>query len=247
MKPYQQYKDYELCNVSNWHNLLKMKREEVVALHDSWKATEKLNKQIYEENKATRANIIQQIEKILTDNGIEFKLKTPFGSKSKKKFQPFYEKFIEHISGLNSYIPYNFPYAHMGETKIQGIGVYNGQSPTPILELYDNLTRDVEQALKRERVNENHFIECVKQANLNNIDILNLNKEEIVQKVEDFLKDRWMKTAYPDGKTIDIDDNYCECETYTIGDRRCSCGNRRINAYVEGNCLGGYYLAVEPY
>lgn len=247
MKPYQQYKNYELCNVSNWPKLLEMKREEVIVLHDSWKATEKLNKEIYEENKAARANIIQQIEKILIDNGIEFKLKTPFGSKSKKKFQPFYEKFIEHISGLNSYIPYNFPYAHMSETKIQGIEVYNGQSPTPILELYDNLTRQVERGLKRERVNENHFIECVKQANLNNIDILNLAKEEIIDKVETFLKDKYMKDNYPDGKLVEIDDNHCECQSYNIGDRRCNCGNRRISAYIEGNCLNGYYLTTEPY
>lgn len=247
MKSYQQYKDAELCNISNWHKLIKLKREEVVALHDAWKATEKLNKEIYEENKTIRANIAQSVEKILTENGIEYKVKFYFGSRSKKKFQPFYEKFIEHISGLNSYIPHYFPYAHMGEAEIQGVKVSNCCSPTPVLGLYDGLTRQVEQTLKRERVNENHFIECVKQAALNNLDIQNLNKEEIVGKVEEFLKDKFMREEYPDGTQVEIDDNHCECESYNIGDRRCECGNRRISAYIEGNCLNGYYLTTEPY
>ena len=30
------------------------------------------------------------------------------------------------------------------------------------------------------------------------------------------------------GDEIEIDDNYCECASWTIGENRCSCGNRRI-------------------
>lgn len=247
MKSYSQYKDSELCNTYNWHKLIKMSREEVVALQKSWKENEKLNKEIWEENKLIRLNIIKQIEGILEKNNIEFKQKIPFGSKSKKKYQPFYQKFIEHICELKSYVPYSHPYAHGGEANIDGVKVYNTKSPTPILELFDNLTIQIERAKKQERVNENHFIECVKQANKNNIDILNLTKEQIVDKVETFLKNEYMKSNYPEGKTIDIDDNYCECETFTIGDRRCFCGNRRISFWVDGNCLNGYYLTVEPY
>jgi hypothetical protein len=50
MKPYLTYKNAELCNSGNWHKLLKMKREEVIALNDSWKETEKLNKEIWVKN-----------------------------------------------------------------------------------------------------------------------------------------------------------------------------------------------------
>lgn len=247
MKNYSQYKNYELCNTYNWHKLVKLSREEVVALQESWKENEKLNKEIWEENKLIRVDVIKQIEGILDKNNIVFRLKIPFGSKSKKKYQPFYQKFIEHICGLNSYIPFSMPYAHGGQVDIDGIKVYNAKSPTPILELFDNLTIQLERSKKQERVNENHFIECVKRAAQNKIDILNSTKEEIIDKVETFLKDEYMKSNYPEGKAIDIDDNYCECETFTIGDRRCSCGYRRISFFVEGNCLNGYYLTVEPY
>lgn len=34
------------------------------------------------------------------------------------------------------------------------------------------------------------------------------------------------------GTTIVIDDNFCECASWKVGEPRCICGNRRI--YVEG-------------
>lgn len=33
------------------------------------------------------------------------------------------------------------------------------------------------------------------------------------------------------GKVVEIDDNLCACARWTVGEGRCSCGNRRI--YVE--------------
>tara|TARA_R110000765_G_scaffold306991_2_gene400806 strand:- start:262 stop:438 length:177 start_codon:yes stop_codon:yes gene_type:complete len=33
------------------------------------------------------------------------------------------------------------------------------------------------------------------------------------------------------GNVVDIDDNLCDCATWTVGDSRCECGNRRI--YLE--------------
>jgi hypothetical protein len=34
-----------------------------------------------------------------------------------------------------------------------------------------------------------------------------------------------------EGTEIEIDDNYCECAKWVIGEHRCVCGNRRI--YLE--------------
>ena len=38
----------------------------------------------------------------------------------------------------------------------------------------------------------------------------------------------WLKANM--GEDVGVDDNICECETWTVGERRCSCGNRRIHA-----------------
>lgn len=38
------------------------------------------------------------------------------------------------------------------------------------------------------------------------------------------------------GNEVPIDDNYCDCGTWTVGEGRCSCGNRRIYlGYVDSD------------
>ena len=58
--------------------------------------------------------------------------------------------------------------------------------------------------------------------------------------------EQWMAENYPNGTEIGIDDNICECESYTIGEQRCECGNRRISAYPEKSG-DSFYLMVEPF
>lgn len=41
-------------------------------------------------------------------------------------------------------------------------------------------------------------------------------------------------------KTIGI--TCCDyCTDYTVGDRRCSCGNRRVCIEIEGNVIDGFF------
>ena len=58
-------------------------------------------------------------------------------------------------------------------------------------------------------------------------------------------KDAYLAEFYPEGVEIDIDDNLCECATWTVGEHRCSCGNRRIYLNVGGNLEGGFYAWPE--
>lgn len=51
----------------------------------------------------------------------------------------------------------------------------------------------------------------------------------------------WIDTNYPKGEEIEIDDNLCECALWTVGERRCSCGNRRI--YLETDTCGEDFFA----
>jgi hypothetical protein len=228
--------------------LLKLARQEVIDLENEWKNTEKENKLIYEFNANLYKSCFGEITAILDKNNVKYKLQKSIFSKSKKKYETWFDSFVDKgLRQLSGFIPYSYPYCHGGEVTIDGHKLYNGKSPTGLLELYDYLTVELKKAKNKEKCNENHFIECVKQAAINNINILNLTKEEIIDKVEAFLKNEYMKSNYPDGKTINIDDNYCECETFTIGNNRCSCGHRRIGHWVNGNCLNGYYLTVEPY
>lgn len=58
------------------------------------------------------------------------------------------------------------------------------------------------------------------------------------EQIENLIKDRYEKSKI--GESISI--SCCsECDTYIMGDRRCSCGNRRISAYAEGYFWNGKY------
>lgn len=52
---------------------------------------------------------------------------------------------------------------------------------------------------------------------------------------------------YPRGATVSIDDNVCECETWTVGERRCSCGNRRmyLDHFVDSSGNPVFYPAAD--
>jgi hypothetical protein len=59
------------------------------------------------------------------------------------------------------------------------------------------------------------------------------HKREDWDKLSDAGFERMCKD-YPVGKAIEIDDNICECGLWTVGESRCSCGNRRI--YLTSLC-----------
>ena len=63
------------------------------------------------------------------------------------------------------------------------------------------------------------------------------------------LKEDWLIKNYQDGESIEIDDNYCDCGLWYFGEGRCSCGNRRISYWVEGERenQSDFYLMVDVY
>lgn len=246
MKEYKRYPNSELLEPRNWHILVKKPREEIISLRASWVDIKAENKVNWESNEKQRAGLIKELGDLFKKYDMPYELPASLQTK-KKKHQPFFEKTLDYIKSYRNYIPYSFPYAHMGEQTIDGVNVCIGKSPTDIIELYDSLVYQISQGKKQMKNGENHLIECIKQAAIHNIDISNLDKAKIIDKVEDFLKKKYQEDNFPEGKTIDIDDNYCECSTYFIGDRRCSCGDRRIYVYIDGNCMDGYRLVAEAY
>ena len=59
-------------------------------------------------------------------------------------------------------------------------------------------------------------------------------------------EDKWLAENYPNGTECHLDDNICECEKYIMGEKRCSCGNKRISYSIE--CYDNeFYLILEDY
>lgn len=247
MKPYKPYRLAHIVNNYNWRELVTFKREDVELLEKEWAETEKYNNEIKVENSNLLSEFKKELDSLLDKYGVKFRYNKSIFSKSSKKYESWYLTFYKKVEPFiyKSY-PYHFPYAQTGEATINDLRVYYGKSPVKLVELYDTLCSQLKKKGQEKETVEKHFVKCVQLAVENKIDIDGLLPPEVKDKVEDFLKDKWMKDNYPDGTEVEIDDNHCECSSHTIGERRCSCGNRRIAHYVEGNCLSGYYLVTEP-
>ena len=121
------------------------------------------------------------------------------------------------------------------------------KSPSTLMEVVKSARAKREQLQKKALETNKLYILSVKYLLKSGVDVENLTSDEIIVKANDLARDAWITSNFPDGETVDVDDNYCECETWTVGDRRCSCGNRRLELSVEGDLSSGFYGYPEPY
>lgn len=129
-----------------------------------------------------------------------------------------------------------------------GIDARSSGGPLTLVKIYDEGVKAYEREESLKLKNNNHLIAAVKYLIENGID--HDTKEcadQIIQKAEDHAKQAYLTENFSDGDVIDIDDNYCECATYIVGEYRCSCGSRRISLTIEGDLINGYYANGEPY
>jgi hypothetical protein len=71
--------------------------------------------------------------------------------------------------------------------------------------------------------------------------------KDFISAVREASREKWIDENYPEGTEMDI--KCCdECSTWTVGERRCECGNRRIDLTVE--FIGGsekWFAYAEAY
>ena len=187
----------------------------------------------------------KEIAEFLMTKGINTtKAGRKFGSRIPEKY---FETICNKLSSkYNLYAP-PMPYCHMVTGEVNGVKLQICKSPTTLVELHTTLTDQMSRATTIKKVIDTRVLEAMKVAITRNLDITGLNQDEIVSLVTNILKDEYTKTHFVNGAEIAIDDNYCECEGFTIGNDRCDCGNRRISAWVDGDFMNGFYIAAEPY
>jgi hypothetical protein len=65
-----------------------------------------------------------------------------------------------------------------------------------------------------------------------------ISSDEVIADSEEDAIAFWLE-SHTDGTEVGIDSNICECETWVVGEPRCSCGDRRIHAeaiLLDTNC-----------
>lgn len=69
--------------------------------------------------------------------------------------------------------------------------------------------------------------------------------QDLVTYISEVAKEAWIKNNCKNG--TELSGGCQECDTWTIGDHRCHCGNRRIYLEVEGNFFDGFYANAVAY
>jgi hypothetical protein len=244
------YKPFPQANlIREWDKLLKLKREEVVKLYEEWKEIEKENKEINTKMYHEKFDKINEEATYLKSAGIDpYKYKTKGFFKEKSGYQTWFQKNIaDEISKKYPYYQHTLPYAHMTEVTVNGVKLWNNQSPTTIVELYDRITHQYNSKIREVNKNDKLLVKSIEYAAKHDIDIEELSPKQIIDYVNGVAKNNYLKEEIPDGSEVYLKHGCDECSTYIMGERRCSCGNRRISIVVEGDLIEGFYYYPEPY
>lgn len=89
------------------------------------------------------------------------------------------------------------------------------------------------------------LVEAITYLKEQNISVDGLTPEHIRDLAENDRREKWISAHFPNG--TEMDHSCCDnCSDWTVGERRCSCGNRRMNLVVEGK-HPDYYAYAEAY
>jgi len=116
-----------------------------------------------------------------------------------------------------------------------------------IIRYRNNIKAKEQKAKEKEDILEKYKIHLLQKGKELNLDISNYSSIDLYfSDIESTLKDKWAKEKYTDGIEIYID--CCDfCSSWTVGEHRCSCGNRRMSLIIEGDSLNGFYAYPEAY
>jgi len=244
------FKSFPQSNlIKEWDKLLKLSKEEVVVLYEEWKVIHKENEETYRRLYAEKFEKINEVSDYLKSKGIDvYKYKTKNFFKEKNGYQTWFKNnVVDAISKKYPYYGSGIPTAHMETYEINGIKISNNQSPTNIVELHANITSQYNSKIKEVQKVDKLLIKSIEYATKNNIDIEVLDHKDIIQIVNDFAKTKHLEENCPVGSEVYLKHGCYECNTYIVGEHRCSCGNRRVYIEVEGNIIEGFYHYPEVY
>jgi len=234
------YRDHDLLHSSKWEKLIEMDSEEIQKLHNEWVA-ESLK---YEEkNQAAKLN-----REIAKKEVIDLfkKLGVPLYTARNETPAWITNNIFGAINRKYQTYSTNIPSIGLCEGYVHGVKIRVDRSPMYLMELYLYIKNIIDNVNKNRKEIDHKFRLYFLKATELKIDTANLSNPEIMDKVDDLLKEEFLSNI-KEGDPYDLDDNHCECELWNFKSHRCSCGNRRIDWCVEGDFINGYFIRTEPY
>ena len=223
---YMEYPNRDL--LTNWAKLIKMTQDEILHIKKEWENIQVENRKIYEQFQSSKTSRIKKIQDILRDEGIVI---------PKTGYNNWFTKNISHAITIPC-CPQH-PYLPSRKQTVNNIELNYTSSSSDILELYNWLKHNYSQKIKAQE-----FSELVNKKLVHEATKLGLDINQSYNDLDNYFKNEYSKTI-EDGDEFSCDCN--DCETWYFGSYRCSCGNRRIDSYIDGNIIDGYFLRAEAY
>ncbi len=221
----------------NYSYLIGMSDEDVLALDQEVIAVKKHNQKAYAFNRVLNESIADDIVSFLKEAGV-------VTTKARGGYYAHVKKCIDEASVYMTFPVTDIKFSHNRfinhngekiELNLNNVNTYVGIKAVidRVLENQNKLNKEYQEAAE--------YLLYNGHASLINVH----DAKETIRKATDIAKDAFYDENVKDGDIVDI--SCCsECDTYVQGERRCSCGNRRIDTLVEGK-IGNFYIIHEAY
>lgn len=244
------YANFPKANlVTDWGQLLKLSSEEVASLHEQWVDIHSTNKRKSIEVVAQFNAKLAEVVTCMESQGIEvYNYKRNSIIPQKTGFKAWFKNNV--VDDLTKKYPSytrDFPRLSTGSKEVDGVKLYNNQSPIGIVEFHRILTYQYERGIKELRKSDKLLVKAVEYSTVNQLDISGLTPKEIINNATEDAKNKYVDTHHPNGSEVHLKHECDECSTFIMGSTRCSCGNVRISIVVEGDLLDGFYSYPETY
>lgn len=228
---------YSLYNALH-QDMLKLSSNDLEELQNEINEIERHNRDIYIENK----NIIQKNIKTLEDIFKSIGMLTYKTSKN-GKYIGEYKEFKAAIKSMKETVGGSAPSKPSFHVMwVDGKKYQSYCSSITIPKFVEQVKERLKEEQEIEEKKRKVFAKSCSLAEKHNISIEDF---DLVKKVREAEEKEWLNKNYPKGKEIIISCCDC-CDSYFMGEKRCSCGNRRIDVYVEGD-VGNFNLITEAY
>lgn len=244
----KRYNKSELTRKSNWIKLAKMSEEEVLELYTHWKEVEDENKTTRTKNIDMKNEIIKEIKEVLTKHNIKIEKFSKSNIFKSLGYVSWFNKNINEVVS-NRYPTYtqSLPSMDVGSIEVDDFRLSINSSPMNIVEGHKKLQQQYKRYQSDKIKKTTLFTESVKYAIENDIDISNMEEKAIINSINEHAENKWVEENYPEGTEVYLKHVCYECDKWIVGERRCSCGNRRVALTVEGSLLDGYWAYPEGY
>ena len=220
---------------ASWESLnevaLSMTEAECAALEAEWNATDARNREIAAQNRALKAEAMTELEAMFSTLGLPTYKRSTYG-----KILGTYAEFKMMVKAVDATYKTSAPDKPRFSYVIVGTDKYDAFNSRTLWETVKRVNEIRAFTAKRDA---EARVEFATAASLAAHYGIALDDPDMVNKVKEADKAAWVAANHPNGSAMTVD--CCdECDSWTVGEHRCDCGNRRIYMEVEGS-FGKWY------